>query len=251
MNDPSDGQPRPAVPSLPVTPPAPHRARRGTQTMKIWPTVGWSHAGVLFSSGRCPGLQRAAGVEQRSSALRGCGSQGAFGCLLPYLLGDWHFRPALLGGGAGGGRAAHLRRPGPNRPVDRAAGTYPALASAAPGRAWPGITVATPPGWRFLITPGYQDIWHDPGPLPIDEPQSAAAPSAGLPDDPFRGSSRSTPRPAAPARLPRTALRFTAGDARGRPTASNGQGPYPPGRLAPGRTSLGGNGKRQRWCPAR
>ena len=53
-----------------------------------------------------------------------------------------------------------------------------------------------------------------------------------------------------PARLPRTALRFAAGDVRGWPAACNGQGPYVLGRLALGRHGPGGNGKCRRSCPA-
>ena len=29
-----------------------------------------------------------------------------------------------------------------------------------------------PPGWRFLIAPGYEDVWYDPGLLDINEPIS-------------------------------------------------------------------------------
>ena len=40
-----------------------------------------------------------------------------FGCLLPYLLNDWHFHRPLpyWATRAGGGRAAHLRGPRPDR----------------------------------------------------------------------------------------------------------------------------------------
>ena len=52
------------------------------------------------------------------------------------------------------------------------------------------------------------------------------------------------------ARLPRTALRFAAGNVKGWPTACKGQGPYVLGRLALGRDGPGGNGKWWRSCPA-